>query len=73
MNINYVDLAEEIRGERIRFVDAMKEATTVNLQKQIHEFKEQLTKEVVGMEHELTELFAYRYIMKAKGNINASE
>lgn len=51
----------------------MKEATTVNLQKQIHEFKEQLSKEVVGMERELTELFAFRYIMKTKGNLNISD
>lgn len=61
------ELATEIRGERIRFVDAMKEATTVNLQNQIHEFKEQLSKEVVGMEQELSDLFAMRYIIKTKG------
>lgn len=45
----------------------MKEATTVNLQQQIHDFKEQLSKEVVGMEQELSDLFALRYIIKTKG------
>jgi hypothetical protein len=46
----------------------MKEATTVNLQMQITEFKQQLSKEVVGMEQELSDLFALRYIIKAQAN-----
>ncbi|KAF8322134.1 hypothetical protein DL93DRAFT_2071914 [Clavulina sp. PMI_390] len=62
------ELAEEIRGQRIRFVEAMRDATAVNLEHQIHKFKEQLSKEVVGMEKELTDLFAMRHILKTKGS-----
>lgn len=28
----YVELSDDIRGERLRFVEAMKEATTINVQ-----------------------------------------
>lgn len=41
----------------------------MNLQQQIKEFKEQLSKEVVGMEQELTDLFAIRYITKSQANL----
>lgn len=29
---DFTDLTNEIRGERLRFVDAMKEATSINIQ-----------------------------------------
>jgi hypothetical protein len=28
----YIELSEDIRGERLRFVEAMKEATAINVQ-----------------------------------------
>ncbi|KAJ7218106.1 hypothetical protein GGX14DRAFT_541664 [Mycena pura] len=40
------ELSNEIRGERLRFVDAMKEATAINVQMHVEELKKELTREV---------------------------
>ncbi|KAK7057231.1 hypothetical protein R3P38DRAFT_2496653 [Favolaschia claudopus] len=39
-------LSDEIRGERSRFVDAMKEATAINVQLHVEELKKELAREV---------------------------
>jgi hypothetical protein len=43
------NLSADIRGERIRFVDAMKDATSVNVTAHLEEFKRELSKEVMIM------------------------
>ncbi|KAJ7132793.1 hypothetical protein C8R43DRAFT_649084 [Mycena crocata] len=40
------ELTNEIRGERLRFVDAMKEATAINVQMHVEELKQELAREV---------------------------
>ncbi|KAJ7096366.1 hypothetical protein C8R44DRAFT_989292 [Mycena epipterygia] len=40
------ELSNEIRGERLRFVDAMKEATAINVQMHVEQLKEELAREV---------------------------
>ncbi|KZT55582.1 hypothetical protein CALCODRAFT_455365 [Calocera cornea HHB12733] len=50
------DLSNEIRGERLRFVDAMKEATTLNVQVHLEEFKKQLNHEVLRMTQDVGHL-----------------
>nr|GAT57659.1 predicted protein [Mycena chlorophos] len=40
------ELSNEIRGERLRFVDAMKEATAINVQMHVEELKKTLNREV---------------------------
>ncbi|KAJ7045469.1 hypothetical protein C8F04DRAFT_435141 [Mycena alexandri] len=47
------ELSSEIRGERLRFVDAMKEATAINVQMHVEELKKELAREVRA------DLFAY--------------
>jgi hypothetical protein len=47
------ELSADIRGERLRFVEAMQSATTVNVQLHIDEFKQQLAKEVTVMLQEV--------------------
>ncbi|KAJ6593858.1 hypothetical protein B0H19DRAFT_37180 [Mycena capillaripes] len=47
------ELSNEIRGERLRFVDAMKEATAINVQMHVEELKKELAREVRA------DLFAY--------------
>ncbi|KIP11595.1 hypothetical protein PHLGIDRAFT_457132 [Phlebiopsis gigantea 11061_1 CR5-6] len=50
------ELSNEIRGERLRFVEAMKEATTINVQIHVEEFKKELTREVLSMTQEVSRL-----------------
>ncbi|KAJ7346568.1 hypothetical protein DFH08DRAFT_1080588 [Mycena albidolilacea] len=40
------ELSNEIRGERLRFVDAMKEATTINVHMHVEELKKELAQAV---------------------------
>ncbi|PVF96578.1 hypothetical protein CPB86DRAFT_786797 [Serendipita vermifera] len=47
------DLSSDIKGERIRFVDAMKEATSVNVNTHLEEFKRQLNQEMMVMLQEV--------------------
>ncbi|KAI0655891.1 hypothetical protein C8Q70DRAFT_402359 [Cubamyces menziesii] len=50
------ELSNDIRGERLRFVEAMKEATAINVQIHVEEFKKELTREVMLMTQEVTRL-----------------
>ncbi|EMD37330.1 hypothetical protein CERSUDRAFT_94339 [Gelatoporia subvermispora B] len=50
------ELSNDIRGERLRFVEAMKEATAINVQIHVEEFKKELTREVLLMTHEVGRL-----------------
>ncbi|RXK42339.1 hypothetical protein M231_00329 [Tremella mesenterica] len=68
------DLTTEIRGERIRFVEAMQQATSVNVQLHVEEFKKVLSAEVHrsmqelgqlreqkrALEHQISDLFALK-------------
>ncbi|KAL1405808.1 hypothetical protein Q8F55_007485 [Vanrija albida] len=72
------DLTTEIRGERVRFIEAMQQATTMNMQIHVDEFKRALSGEVTksmhelgamrerkkALEHQIADLFA----LKAKHN-----
>lgn len=54
------EISDEIKGERLRFVEAMKEATAINVQIHVEQFKEELTREVLGMTHEVGRLHRER-------------
>jgi hypothetical protein len=47
------DLKGEIQGERIRFVDAMRDATQINVEQHLEKFKQQLSAEVSRSLHDL--------------------
>jgi len=69
-----VDLTEEIKGERVRFIDSMREATSMNIANHVNEFKAALATETqrslkeLGMmreqkkvlEHQIADLFALK-------------
>ncbi|KAF7361932.1 hypothetical protein MVEN_00538200 [Mycena venus] len=55
------ELSSEIRGERLGFVDAIKEATTINVQMQVEQLKKELAREVGA------DLFAYYSQQKQPG------
>ncbi|QRV94093.1 condensin complex subunit 1 [Ceratobasidium sp. AG-Ba] len=50
------DLSSDIRGERLRFVEAMSHATSMNIQVHVEEFKKQLTREVLALTDEVGRL-----------------
>ncbi|KAG2078974.1 hypothetical protein BDR04DRAFT_14360 [Suillus decipiens] len=50
------ELTEEIRGERLRFVEAMKEATAINVQAHVEHFKAELGREVTVMTQDVGRL-----------------
>ncbi|KAF9070073.1 hypothetical protein BDP27DRAFT_1292832 [Rhodocollybia butyracea] len=54
------ELSNEIKGERLRFVEAMKEATAINVHAQVEEFKNELKHEVQGMTREVGRLHQER-------------
>ncbi len=73
------ELTSEIRGERMRFVDAMKEATEINVQcmwtkrsnaiaekvpAHVEDFKKELKREVHGMMKEVGRLYKERQTME---------
>ncbi|KAF9051086.1 hypothetical protein BDZ89DRAFT_524219 [Hymenopellis radicata] len=58
------ELTSEVRGERIRFVDAMKEATEINVQSHVEDFKKELKREVHGMMKEVGRLYKERQTME---------
>ncbi|KAK7676865.1 hypothetical protein QCA50_020201 [Cerrena zonata] len=60
------ELANEIRGQRLRFVDAMKEATAINVQIHVEEFKKELTKEVLLMTQEVGRLQRERQTLESQ-------
>ncbi|TFY62053.1 hypothetical protein EVJ58_g4106 [Rhodofomes roseus] len=75
------ELSNEIRGERLRFVEAMKEATQINVQMHVEHFKGELTREVMlmtqevsrlqrerqGLEQQIADLFAFYSKQKQAG------
>ncbi|TFY54283.1 hypothetical protein EVG20_g9765, partial [Dentipellis fragilis] len=50
------ELSNDIKGERLRFVEAMKEATAINVQIHVEEFKKELTREVLLMTQDVNRL-----------------
>ncbi|THH10651.1 hypothetical protein EW145_g1181 [Phellinidium pouzarii] len=58
------ELSNDIRGERMRFVDAMKEATAINVQVHVEEFKKELSKEVMTMTCEVGRLQRERQMLE---------
>ncbi|KAF4620742.1 hypothetical protein D9613_000491 [Agrocybe pediades] len=50
------EISGEIKGERLRFVEAMKEATAINVQMHVEQFKQQLSREVMTMTEEVRRL-----------------
>ncbi|KAI0645933.1 hypothetical protein C8Q79DRAFT_725229 [Trametes meyenii] len=77
------ELSNDIRGERLRFVEAMKEATAINVQIHVEEFKKELTREVMlmtqevtrlqrerqGLEQQIADLFAFYAKQKQAGKV----
>ncbi|KAH8107754.1 hypothetical protein BXZ70DRAFT_9418 [Cristinia sonorae] len=75
------DLSNDIRGERLRFVEAMKEATAINVQIHVEEFKKELTREVLmatqevgrlqkerqNLEQQIADLFSFYAKQKQSG------
>jgi hypothetical protein len=73
-------LTNEIRGERLRFVDAMKEATEINVQGRLYpsianntlnrllahveQFKKELTREVLVMTQDVGRLHKERQVIE---------
>jgi hypothetical protein len=53
-------ISADVRGERLRFVDAMKDATSVNVAIHLEEFKRQLSGEVMIMLQEVGKGARYR-------------
>ncbi|KAG5639126.1 hypothetical protein H0H81_006715 [Sphagnurus paluster] len=58
------EISEEIKGERLRFVEAMKEATAINVQIHVEQFKKELKREVVEMTEEVGRLHQDREAMQ---------
>ncbi|KAI5123915.1 hypothetical protein M0805_006333 [Coniferiporia weirii] len=58
------ELSNEIRGERLRFVEAMKEATAINVQVHVEEFKKELGREVMMMTCEVGRLQRERQMLE---------
>ncbi|KAL5485245.1 hypothetical protein ACEPAI_7887 [Sanghuangporus weigelae] len=58
------ELSNDIRGERLRFVEAMKEATAINVQVHVEEFKKELGKEVMMMTCEVGRLQRERQMLE---------
>ncbi|KAG6813383.1 hypothetical protein H0H92_011649 [Tricholoma furcatifolium] len=57
-------ISDEIKGERLRFVEAMKEATAINVQIHVEQFKQELKQEVMGMTEEVGRLHRDRQAMQ---------
>ncbi|KAL1744777.1 hypothetical protein HDZ31DRAFT_37887 [Schizophyllum fasciatum] len=58
------EITKEIRDERLRFVDAMQEATSLNVTAQVEDFKQQMSKEVRAMIHDVQRLHGERQAMQ---------
>ncbi|KAG6866762.1 hypothetical protein C0991_011421 [Blastosporella zonata] len=59
-----VEITDEIKGERLRFVEAMKEATAINVQIHVEQFKQELKCQVVEMTEEVGRLHQDRQAMQ---------
>ncbi|KAH7927160.1 hypothetical protein BV22DRAFT_1007527, partial [Leucogyrophana mollusca] len=80
-----LELTNEIRGERLRFVEAMKEATAINVQAHVEHFKAELGREVMVMtqdvgrlhkekqaiEQQIADLFAFYSKQKQEAEVSA--
>ncbi|KAG6372324.1 hypothetical protein JVT61DRAFT_7764 [Boletus reticuloceps] len=80
------ELTNEIRGERLRFVEAMKEATAINVQAHVEHFKAELGREVAAMtqdvgrlhqekqtiEQQIGDLFAFYSKQKQEAEVRPS-
>jgi hypothetical protein len=58
------ELTEEIRGERLRFVEAMKEATAINVQAHVEHFKAELGREVAVMTQDVGRLHKEKQVIE---------
>ncbi|KAL1695600.1 hypothetical protein GGG16DRAFT_45009 [Schizophyllum commune] len=58
------EITKEIRDERLRFVDAMQEATSLNVTAQVEDFKQQMSKEVRAMIRDVQRLHGERQAMQ---------
>jgi hypothetical protein len=58
------ELSDDIRGERLRFVEAKKEATAINVQIHVEEFKKELTREVLISTQEVGRLQRERQLLE---------
>ncbi|KIK90795.1 hypothetical protein PAXRUDRAFT_14144 [Paxillus rubicundulus Ve08.2h10] len=58
------ELTNEIRGERLRFVEAMKEATAINVQAHVEHFKEELGREVAAMTQDVGRLHQEKQVIE---------
>ncbi|KAF8160742.1 hypothetical protein B0H34DRAFT_795616 [Crassisporium funariophilum] len=58
------EIASEIKGERLRFVEAMKEATAINVQIHVEQFKQELSREVMGMTEEVGRLHREKQVVE---------
>ncbi|GLB37676.1 hypothetical protein LshimejAT787_0407270 [Lyophyllum shimeji] len=58
------EISVEIKGERLRFVEAMKEATAINVQIHVEQFKKELQREVMEMTKEVGRLHRDRQAMQ---------
>ncbi|KAH6913885.1 hypothetical protein BKA70DRAFT_1396759 [Coprinopsis sp. MPI-PUGE-AT-0042] len=50
------EISGEIKGERLRFVEAMKEATAINVHQHVEQFRKELSREVHNQSKELERL-----------------
>ncbi|KAF8554737.1 hypothetical protein OG21DRAFT_1034271 [Imleria badia] len=58
------ELTNEIRGERLRFVEAMKEATAINVQAHVEHFKAELGREVAAMTQDVGRLHQEKQVIE---------
>ncbi|KAI9569605.1 hypothetical protein HD554DRAFT_2020185 [Boletus coccyginus] len=59
-----LELTNEIRGERLRFVEAMKEATAINVQAHVEHFKAELSREVAAMTQDVGRLHQEKQVIE---------
>ncbi|KAF8894104.1 hypothetical protein BD779DRAFT_1798013 [Infundibulicybe gibba] len=60
LRISTTELSNEIKGERLRFVEAMQAATAINVQNHVEQFKKELSREVLVMTREVGRLHQER-------------
>ncbi|KAF8973054.1 hypothetical protein BDZ97DRAFT_648730 [Flammula alnicola] len=58
------EISGEIKGERLRFVEAMKEATAINVQMHVEQFKQELGREVMAMTEEVGRLHREKQLIE---------
>ncbi|PPR07712.1 hypothetical protein CVT26_003735, partial [Gymnopilus dilepis] len=63
-NQKEAEISGEIKGERLRFVEAMKEATAINVQLHVEHFKQELSREVMAMTEEVGRLHREKQVVE---------